>query len=167
MPPSPPAPVSATATPPHPTVPALAAQVPALARLAAHAALSVRLASHRLKQGQGRAALEELSETAEPALEQTLESVGRLEAALQTYGQFGEADLRPAATLRVRMEAAASLLRQADVLARAGMAEEAGDSREAALWTLERGLVLVPPFSPLPSLAVEVPIRALPPAYPA
>ncbi|MDE1145617.1 MAG: hypothetical protein PW843_03220 [Azospirillaceae bacterium] len=130
-------------------LPAPAAQVPALARSAAHAALSVRLACGRLAQGQGQAALDELVETAAPALEQTLEGIGRLEAALDAYGRTGEADLRPAATLRVRVEAAASLLKQADVLARAGLSEEAGDSREAALWTLERGLALVPPFSPI------------------
>ncbi|MDZ5648974.1 hypothetical protein [Nitrospirillum sp. BR 11828] len=143
-------------------MPALAAQVPALARLVAHAALSIRLASRRLEQGHGQAALNELMDTAAPALEQALEGMGRLETALETQGQTREADLRPAATLRVRMEAAASLLKQAEVLARAGLPEEAGDSREAALWTLERGLALVPPFSPTP--AANVPVRALPPA---
>ncbi|MEA1674005.1 hypothetical protein [Nitrospirillum sp. BR 11163] len=157
---APPVPLIAT-----PSMPGLASQVPALARLVAHAALSVRLAGRRLDRGQGQAALDELMETATPALERTLEGIGRLETALETHGQVREADLRPAATLRVRMEAAASLLKQADVLARAGLTEEAGDSREAALWTLERGLALVPPFSPAP--AADVPIRALPPSYPA
>ncbi|TWB20650.1 hypothetical protein FBZ89_10649 [Nitrospirillum amazonense] len=146
-----------------PATPALATQLPPLARQVAHAALSVRLASRRLDQGHSQAALDELMDTAAPSLERVLEGMGRLEAALEAHGHVREADLRPAATLRVRMEAAASLLKQADVLARAGLAEEAGDSREAALWTLERGLALVPPFSPAP--ATDIPIRALPPRY--
>ncbi|TWB42622.1 hypothetical protein [Nitrospirillum pindoramense] len=145
--------------------PTLAAQVPAVARLVARAALSVRLASRRLDQRHGQAALNELTETAVPSLEQALEGMGQLEATLEAHGQIREADLRPAATLRVRMQAAASLLKQADVLAQAGLAEEAGDSREAALWTLERGLALVSPFSPTPG--TDVLIRALPPRYPA
>ncbi|MEA1651814.1 hypothetical protein UAJ10_22720 [Nitrospirillum sp. BR 11164] len=145
-------------------MPVLAAQLPALARQVAHAALSVRLASRRMDQGHSQSARDELMETAAPSLERVLEGMGRLEAALEAHGQVREADLRPAATLRVRMEAAASLLKQADVLARAGLAEEAGDSREAALWTLERGLALVPPFSPAP--VADVPIRALPPHHP-
>ncbi|MEE3623019.1 hypothetical protein UCD39_03335 [Nitrospirillum sp. BR 11752] len=162
---------SATSAPPIPLAPlssrpsappALAAQVPVVARLVAQAALSVRLASRRLDQRHGQAALNELAETAVPSLEQALEGMGQLEAALEAHGQIREADLRPAATLRVRMQAAASLLKQADVLAQAGLAEEAGDSREAALWTLERGLALVPPFSPTPG--TDVLIRALPPA---
>ncbi|MBB6251733.1 hypothetical protein [Nitrospirillum iridis] len=167
MPPSPLVPISANPIPGTPTRPgpALAAHIPALARLTAHAALSVRLACRRLEQGQDQAALDELLETAGPVLTQALEGVGRLEAALEAHGREREADWRPAATLRVRMEAAAGLLRQADILARAGLAEEAGDSREAALWTLERGLALVPPFSPVPGQ--DMPIHALPPTYPA
>lgn len=152
-------------SPPTLAMPVLAAQVPALARLVAHAALSIRLASRRLDHGHGQAALNELTETAAPALERALEGMGHLEAALERHDQTREADLRPAATLRVRMQAAASLLKQADVLAQAGLAEEAGDSREAALWTLERGLALVPPFSP--TSAADIPVRALPPRYPA
>ncbi|ASG23259.1 hypothetical protein [Nitrospirillum viridazoti] len=164
---APPVPIAAAPPARGLAMPPLAAQIPTLARHLAHAALSVRLASRRLDQGHGQEARDELLETAAPALEQALEGIGRLEATLEAHGQVREVDLRPAATLRVRMEAATSLLKQADVLARAGLAEEAGDSREAALWTLERGLALVPPFSPAPSPAADIPIRALPPRYPA
>lgn len=125
----------------------------AVARPAANAALGVKLAIGRLGAGQTQEAMDYLRGTAAPAMDEALSAIGKLEQDPDATAAQREADLRPAATLRVRAAAAVALLKQADVLARAGLAEEAGDSRESALWTLERALALVPPFSPAPAAA--------------